>query len=87
MRNSLYRSPVQVCACALLLSGCNRASSFNIWGSFFPAWLVCAMTGVLATFAIHRLLRWMQIELVLSVLTFPSLAALLTFALWLACFK
>ena len=87
MRNSLYCSPVPVCACALLLSGCNRASSFNLWGSFFPAWLVCATTGVLVTFAIHRLLRWMQIELVLPVLTYPSLAALLTFALWLACFQ
>ena len=39
-------------ACALFLSGCNRASSFNLWGSFFPAWLVCATTGVLVTFAI-----------------------------------
>lgn len=87
MKSSLNSSRIRVCAGALLLSGCNRASSFNLWGSFFPAWLVCATAGVLLTFAVHRLLRWMQIDLVLPVLTYPSLAALLTFALWLACFQ
>jgi hypothetical protein len=78
---------VPVCACALLFSGCRRASSFNLWGSFFPAWLVCATAGVLLAFAIHWLLGRFGIELALPVLAYPSLAALLTFALWLECFQ
>ena len=87
MRNFLHCRRVRVCACALLLSGCNRASNFNLWGSFFPAWLVCAAAGLLLTFAVHGLLRRMRIQLVLPVLTYPSLAALLTFALWLTGFQ
>lgn len=87
MRNPLYYSPAGVCVCAMFLSSCKRVSSFNLWGSFFPAWLACAAAGVLFTFAFHWLLQRMRIELVLPVLTYPSLAALLTCALWLACFQ
>jgi hypothetical protein len=87
MRNLLYRPRAGVCACALVLSSCKRASTFNLWGSFFPAWLVCAAAGVLMTFAVHWLLRRMQIELVFPVLTYPSLTALVTFTLWLAFFQ
>ena len=29
----------------LLLTGCGRAPSFDILGSFFPAWLVCLVVG------------------------------------------
>jgi hypothetical protein len=83
----MYRAYVRICIGSLAFSGCKRASNFNLWGSFFPAWLVCAAAGVLFTFAFHWLLRRVGIELVLPVLTYPSLAVLFTFALWLTCFQ
>jgi hypothetical protein len=37
---------------ALALSGCVRgAPSFTLFGSFFPAWMFCAIFGVLAAIA------------------------------------
>ena len=64
-----------------------RAPSFDILGSFFPAWLVCLALAVLLTIAVRWLLMRIGIVLWLPVLTFPSLTALVTLSLWLACFR
>ena len=72
---------------SLFLCGCSRAPSFDVLGSFFPAWLVCLASGLLLTVAVRWLLQRIHIELALPVLTYPSLTALLTFALWLGIFR
>jgi hypothetical protein len=72
---------------AFLLTSCGRAPSFDILGSFFPAWLVCLALGLLLTVAARRLLLRLHIVIALPILTYPSLTALLTFALWLAFFR
>jgi len=70
-----------------LQSGCSRAPTFDIVGSFFPAWLVCLCLGILlAVFARWLLLR-LKVALVLPILVYPSLAALFTFSLWLIFFS
>jgi hypothetical protein len=70
-----------------LLSGCSRAPTFDIVGSFFPAWLVCLIAGIfLASFA-HWLLSRLKITLLVPILVYPSLAALFTLLLWLAFFS
>jgi len=76
-----------VISCSIgLLSGCSRAPTFDIVGSFFQAWLVCFIAGIfLASFARWLLLR-LKIPLVLPILVYPSLAALFTFMLWLIFF-
>jgi hypothetical protein len=71
----------------LLLASCSRAPSFDILGSFFPAWLVCLAVAILLTVFARWLLLRLHIELALPVLAYPSLAALLTFALWLVLFR
>jgi len=68
-------------------TGCSRAPSFDILGSFFPAWLVCLTLGLLLTVAARWLLLRVGIVLALPILTYPSLAALFTCALWLALFR
>jgi NhaP-type Na+/H+ or K+/H+ antiporter len=72
---------------AFLLTSCGRAPSFDILGSFFPAWLVCLALGLLLTVAARWLLLRLHIVIALPILTYPSLTALLTFALWLAFFR
>jgi hypothetical protein len=77
-------------ACGLVfgvLTSCGRAPSFDILGSFFPAWLACLALGLLLTAGARWLLLHLHIVIALPVLTFPSLTALLTFALWLAFFR
>ena len=71
----------------MLLTSCNRAPSFDILGSFFPAWLVCLALGLLLTAAARWLLLRVRVVLAVPVLTYPSLTALFTFALWLTFFR
>lgn len=77
----------QVLALApLLFTSCGRAPAVDILGSFFPAWLLCLVAAILLT-AISRLvlLRFHR-NFDLPVVAYPSLAAFLTFALWLIFF-
>jgi NhaP-type Na+/H+ or K+/H+ antiporter len=70
-----------------LLTSCGRAPSFDVLGSFFPAWLACLALGLLLTVAARWLLSRLHIVIALPILTYPSLTALFTFALWLAFFR
>jgi YtcA family len=72
---------------ALLSTSCGRAPSFDVLGSFFPAWLACLALALLLTVAARWLFLRLHIVIVLPILTYPSLAALLTFALWLVFFR
>ena len=72
---------------AFLLTGCGRAPSFDVLGSFFPAWLICLALGLLLTAAARWLLLRVDIEIALPILTWPSLTALFTFSLYLAFFR
>jgi YtcA family len=88
----IMKGMARVSALVLLLGllfcmGCDRAPSFDIVGSFFPAWLVCIFVGLLLTVATRWLFLRLRVEIALPVLTYPSLTALFTFALWLALFR
>jgi YtcA family len=82
-RPAIFGSLGAVMSC----TGCSRAPSFDILGSFFPAWLVCLALGLLLTVAARWLLLRVRIVLALPVLTYPSLTALLTLAIWLGFFR
>jgi len=78
------------CGAVLLpcvLAGCSRAPSFDIVGSFFPAWLICLLVGILLASLAHWLLTRLKITLALPILVYPCLAALFTFLLWLIFFR
>ncbi|HTF66774.1 MAG TPA: YtcA family lipoprotein [Edaphobacter sp.] len=70
----------------LLITGCERAPSFNIVGSFFPAWLLCLVVAVLLT-VVSRALLNRYVEIVWPVLVYPSLTAIFAMASWLALFR
>ena len=72
---------------AFFLTGCGRAPSFDVLGSFFPAWLACLGLGLVLTAAARWLLLRLHIVIALPVLTYPCLTALFAFALWLAFFR
>jgi hypothetical protein len=72
---------------ALFLTGCERAPSFDVLGSFFPAWLACLGLSLVFTATARWLLLRLHIVIALPVLTYPSLTALLSFALWLGLFR
>ena len=70
----------------LMLTGCGRAPSFDVLGSFFPAWLVCFAVGILLAVLCRALLQ-ARVEIAFPVLVYPSLTAIFTFALWLVLFR
>ena len=68
------------------LTGCGRAPSFDILGSFFPAWLLCFVVAILLTVLSRELLR-RRVEIAWPIVTYPSLTALFAFGLWFTLFR
>jgi hypothetical protein len=88
MQQSNQADKCMLIAC-LLLIGCGRAPSFNILGSYFPAWLLCIFAGIagasvvfsiLSRLGKQSLIRW-------TILVYPCLAASIAFTLWLLFFS
>lgn len=77
----------QLVLAALFLTSCGRAPSFDVLGSFFPAWLVCVALSLILTAIARWLLLRVHVVIALPVLTWPSLTALFAFALWLGLFR
>ena len=77
-----------VCLGALSVTGCALSPSVNILGSFFPAWLICIVTGLVLALVVWRMLVATGIapHLTPPALVYPCLAALLIFASWLVLF-
>ena len=73
----------------ILLAGCTRAPSFNILGSYFPAWLFCLIIGILLTVAARAVFRKYKVMDALNppLLMYSCLTAFFTFALWLIFFR
>jgi hypothetical protein len=80
---------VLVAAATLLTAGCSRAPSFNLLGSFFPAWILCGVIGILLAVAVRLLFVRIKLEQQLRplILVYPCLAAFFTFTLWLLFFS
>jgi len=72
---------------AICSTGCSRAPSFDLLGSFFPAWLVCLAVGLLLSFAARWVLLRLGIVIALPILTYPCLTVLFACVLWLALFQ
>ena len=86
-----YRSVVPLIALAGVfpLAGCGHAPSFNILGSFFPAWLICMILGIAFAASVSWLLTAWKRENLISwgILVYPCLAASFACTLWLLFFS
>jgi len=71
------------------LTGCARSPSFNVLGSYFPAWIVCMVASILVTalvrFVLNRL-QWEQKVPALPLFYF-SIALLIACIIWLIAFE
>ena len=79
-----------ICVTAVLLNaGCSRAPSFNILGSFFPAWLLCGVVGIILAVVTRFIFVRTDFEKELSplILVYPCLALFYTFTTWLLFFS
>jgi len=87
-RGQPNRSRRLVVATLVPICGCGLAPSVNVLGSFFPAWLICIVVGVVLTLVTLRVLGAMQIAPHLGpvALVYTCLAAFWIFATWLVLF-
>ena len=87
-RHGVYKpSALGLLIAGLFSSACNRAPSFDILGAFFPAWLACLFLGLLLTVAVRWILWRARVVLAIPALSYPSLTALFTFAIWFTLFR
>ena len=70
----------------VLVTGCDPI--INVFGSFFPAWLVCLAGGVFLAVVLRWLFAVTRIEPHLGplVLIYPALAFVLSCVIWLLAF-
>ena len=70
-------------------SGCARAPSIDVFGSFFPGWVFCMAGGLLLTLVVRAIL--LRTGLVHSVgpliIVYPSLMAIFAFIGWIIFFQ
>ena len=59
--------------------------SLNILGTFFPAWMLCALLGMIGAVATYRIATALHIDRWLhpALLLYPSLATTLASLIWL----
>jgi YtcA family len=72
----------------ITLTGCARAPSFSIAGSFFPDWIFCCLIGIVLAVVVYRLLvrLKMESEVQAAVLIYPCIALSCAVSLWLVFF-
>ena len=75
-------------AIALPVAGCNYAPTMDLFGSYFPAWMLCAAVGIVAAVIVRQLLAVAGISdyVVAPLLTYVGLALSATLVTWLLWF-
>ena len=75
-------------AIALPVAACNYAPTMDLFGSYFPAWMLCAVLGIVASVIIRQILAVTGINdyVVAPLLTYAGLAVSATLLAWLLWF-
>jgi YtcA family len=73
---------------ALPVAACNSAPTIDLFGSYFPAWMLCAAVGIVAAIIIRQILAVAGINdyVVAPLLTYAGLAVFATLLAWLLWF-
>jgi YtcA family len=63
----------------------HRSPTIDILGSYFPAWMICILSGLALTFAAHWIVQLGKLESYIgpAPLIYSSLMIIFTFATWI----
>ena len=87
------RSPLVLLPAILLLGGCHltrdQSPTIDVVGSYFPAWLLCIVVGLVITLVARQLLVGFNLNVHLhpAALVYPCMILLFTLTVWLAFFS
>ena len=72
-------------AVALAISGCSYSPTQDLFGSYVPAWMLCAVLGIIAAVIIREIIGVTGINdyVVAPLLTYAALAVSATLLVWL----
>jgi YtcA family len=75
-------------AIAFPVAACSSAPTMDLFGSYFPAWMLCAAVGIVAAIIIRQILAMSGINdyVVAPLLTYAGLALSATLLAWLLWF-
>ena len=75
-------------AIALPAAACSYSPTMDLLGSYFPAWMLCAVIGIVATVIIRQILAVAGINdyVVAPLLTYAAFAVSATLLAWLLWF-
>ena len=75
-------------AVALAVAACSYSPTMDLFGSYFPAWMLCAAVGIVASVIIRQILAVAGINeyVVAPLLTYAGLAVSATLLAWLLWF-
>lgn len=78
-----------LCLPWLVCTGCRRAPSIDIIGSFLPSWMFCIAGGIITTGVVRWQLvrRNLEEKIPALVIFYPSLAVALACVFWLTLFS
>ena len=81
--------PVLVALLCLPLCACAYAPAFNLLGSYFPAWMLCALLGIVFAVLIRLVVNRFNLQAYArpTVLTYPCTAFVFASSLWLLFFS
>jgi hypothetical protein len=73
---------------ALFLAGCSTSPAQNMFGSFFPAWMLCAAVGIAGAVIVRQVLCALGVNghLIAPPLTYLCIAVAGTLLVWLLWF-
>jgi hypothetical protein len=71
------------------IAGCRRVPTFNILGSFFPAWLLCLFAGITLSVVSNRIFTRFALdkEILWPIVVYPCLSLFFAGVLWLIVFS
>jgi hypothetical protein len=83
------RRAALVAALSFVLTGCARAPSIDVLGSFFPVWMVCVTAAVILAFFARNLVVRCKLESYVGpvALFYPSIVVSFSCLLWLIFFR
>ena len=91
MSRNLFRTglAVSMVVSTLISTGCNRAPSVDVLGSFFPVWMVCVIIAVVLVSLLRILMVRLKLEPEVGPLAlfYPSAVILFAGLLWLIFFR
>jgi hypothetical protein len=73
---------------ALCLAGCSTSPAQNMFGSFFPAWMLCTAAGIAGTVILRQILSALGVNqyLIAPPLTYLCITVAGTLLVWLLWF-